>query len=285
MTPALRDTLTRRIDLAQRWEQTRRARPALWYAPHPGQLAYHQAPHTIRALFPGNGFGKTRAAGTEANWWLTHRHPYQSHPQVADHRHLGLRVVQAVRDPAGAARGRVLRPRLEVQRQRQRLRLPPAADDGFDKLFLISYDSDWSNVQGINPDLVIFDEEPPHKLWKEMRMRRRGTRKTRYTFAATATKGMTWMHDELYLPWLKHHAEQGLDEEQAIATQTTRWSGACPGAGSTTTPAPTSPTATGTAATSTTARPSGACACSAGSPTSRARRCSTSRGWSGTGST
>jgi hypothetical protein len=28
-------------------------------------------------------------------------------------------------------------------------------------MFLISGDSSWTHVQGINPDLVIFDEEPP----------------------------------------------------------------------------------------------------------------------------
>jgi hypothetical protein len=49
-------------------------RPSEFCEPHErGQVQFHAAPHIVRAMFPGNGFGKTRAAGTEANWWLTHR--------------------------------------------------------------------------------------------------------------------------------------------------------------------------------------------------------------------
>ena len=82
------------------------------------------------------------------------------------------------------------------------------------QMFLVSGDSSWTHIQGINPDLVIFDEEPPEALWNEMKMRRRGLRKTRYVFAATATQGMTWMHRDLYLPWLQHHAEAGPDRDR-----------------------------------------------------------------------
>ena len=49
-------------EIAQTWELVERYRlrhPAKWYPPHPGQLAFHKAPHTVRAMFPGNGFGKT----------------------------------------------------------------------------------------------------------------------------------------------------------------------------------------------------------------------------------
>jgi len=206
----------------QRVELHRRARPGDWYRPHlAGQRQFHQADHIIRALFPGNGFGKTTAAGTEVNWWATHSHPWlaiKSWPQL---------IVWCC----------------ETYKQFKLLRsqLETTCFDGeglrFNKvdhtytwpngsmMFLVSGDSSWTHIQGINPDLVIFDEQPPHALWTEMQMRRRGLRKTKFVFAATATQGITYMHREIYLPWLGHHLAQGLTEGQAMRRQShpTTW--------------------------------------------------------------
>ena len=52
-----------------------------------------------------------------------------------------------------------------------------------------------------------------------MKMRRRGMRKTKFVFSATATQGMTWMYRDLYLPWLQHHRRLNLTEEEATSRQ------------------------------------------------------------------
>lgn len=215
LTPPQRKLLEHQIEVMEAWEAQKRLRPCLWYPPNPGQLAFHQAPHTVRALFPGNGFGKTRAAGSEANWWLRHSHPHQTTPKWP---------IIAVWGCESYKQFDMLCAQLEDECFDRGWTYNKSDNvytwPGGDRLYLVSYDSDWTNIQGINPDLVIFDEEPPQKLWKEMRMRRRGKRKTRYLFAATATQGLTWMHDEIYAPWLAHHAEAGMDEDRAVMAQT-----------------------------------------------------------------
>lgn len=79
--------------------------------------------------------------------------------------------------------------------------------------------STWKKWQGIPVDLVIFDEEPPKQLYREMMMRRRGQRKTRFCVGATATTGDSWMAKEIYQPWEEHHKALGLDATRALWEQ------------------------------------------------------------------
>lgn len=83
------------------------------------------------------------------------------------------------------------------------------------RLHLFSGDGDWKDLQGINPHLMVFDEEPPLALWREAMFRRRVI-KTRYILAATATAPGSWMEQEIYQPWLKAHDG---DEMAGIARQ------------------------------------------------------------------
>lgn len=91
------------------------------------------------------------------------------------------------------------------------------------KLWIGSADqrTDWRKWQGIPVDLVLFDEMPPRGLWREMTFRRRAQRKTRFVIGATATDPENlWAEEELFKPWLAHHAAQGLDEDGALWAQT-----------------------------------------------------------------
>jgi len=207
------------VENEERVERHQRARPSDFYRPHTGgQRQFHQAPHIIRCLFPGNGFGKTTAAGNEVNWWVSHTHPWQKIPR---------RPLIVIWCCETFKQFKILRTQLEEQcfdrpftyNKSDHVYTFNGGPHPGSQMFLVSGDSSWTHVQGINPDLVIFDEEPPEALWNEMKMRRRGVRKTRYVFAATATQGMTWMHRDLYLPWLKHHAGLSLDEHRAMEEQ------------------------------------------------------------------
>lgn len=63
-------------------QQLRDARPADDYRPHDrGQLQFHQSTHTIRGLFPGNGFGKTTAVAAEIDAWCRHTNRWQETPR------------------------------------------------------------------------------------------------------------------------------------------------------------------------------------------------------------
>jgi hypothetical protein len=219
LTDDERATLIEQIEREDRIEGHKSARPSDFYRPHMGgQRQFHQAPHIVRCMFPGNGFGKTTAAGCEVNWWVSHSHPWQKIPK---------RPLIIIWCCETFKQFKILRSQLEAECFDK-----PFSYNKVDhvytfhggpfpgsQMFLVSGDSSWTHVQGINPDLVVFDEEPPEALWNEMKMRRRGLRKTRYIFAATATQGMTWMYRDLYQPWLKHHQESHLAEADALDVQ------------------------------------------------------------------
>ncbi len=164
-------------------------------------------------MFPGNGFGKTTATGVEADCWLQGVSRWQPVPKPP------VEVVWIC--PVFAQFDRLL-PQLEREvltkgytynGQKHVFTWPNRS-----RLHLFSGDGDWRDIQGINPHLMIFDEEPPLALWREALFRRRVI-KTRYIVAATATSPGSWMENEIYLPWLKHHEALGLDEEGAMREQ------------------------------------------------------------------
>jgi hypothetical protein len=182
--------------------------------PYANQLAFHKATQTIRLLAPGNGWGKTTAAGAEANAWAMHHNLWQETPpwpvrmvwfcKAYDQFELIRYQLQETVFSRGA---RWVKDRF-VWPDGSTMAIGSAGDS-----------TTWRRWQGPAIDLVLFDEQPPRQLWREMRMRRRGKKKTRYVFAMTATEGESWVEEEIYQPWLKFHADRGLDEERALWAQ------------------------------------------------------------------
>lgn len=226
------ERLSARLDFAEQMAKRRYERPDEWYMPsYPGmvrndggvctewanQLGFHQSKHTIRALCPGTGYGKTAAGAAEANAWVTHTNRWQKTPDWP---------IQALWVAKDKRQFEKLRPQLEhesfsrpwVWRESSGCYEWP----GGDRMFVFSAEKDWTSIGGINPDLILCDEEPPSALWHELMFRRRGRRDTRFCIMATAVEGITWMHDEVYKPWLDFHATKGLDEERAMRAQAHR---------------------------------------------------------------
>ena len=91
---------------------------------------------------------------------------------------------------------------------------------------IITGETDWTTVQGFEPDLVLIDEMIPPNLWRELIKRRRGATRTKYAIAATQTQGLTWMYHEVYKPWKDFHEKLGLlDERSMCRAQRHRWAG------------------------------------------------------------
>lgn len=179
--------------------------PAELYAPHAGQLAFHAAPHRVRALWVGNRWGKSTALAVEAHRCV------QAPGRIVVWICPQFRQFEA------------LRPQLQEQV------FGPAATfvhpdlyrwGNGSQMFIVPRERDWTFIAGINPDLVCVDEECPLALWRELRARGAGARRTRYVIGATAVGGdTTWMEEELYQPWMAHHRALGLDEAEAIRRQ------------------------------------------------------------------
>jgi hypothetical protein len=204
------------------WE-LRRIRPGIdyragrqdWEAKDRYQLQFHCSTHTIRAMFPGNGAGKTSTAAMEADFWAQGNHPYQFTPRPP---------VQVIWVCLKFQQMELLRQQLEetvltrgwewTGSPKHCYRWPNGS-----QMYIISNDGSWESIQGIGPDLVIIDEECDSKLWRELTMRRRGRKQTRYVIAATATRGRRWMYQEIYEPWLKFHRDAGMDIDAASIKQ------------------------------------------------------------------
>lgn len=199
-------------------ERVRRASPAIFYEPHQnGQLQFHLAPHKIRCLWPGNRFGKTTAAGTEADHFLRHRsrpgwHRVAKHPQIVFWMVPDLRWWLAMRDQVEEE---CLTKGFTYNAQNHYYTYPEG-----DRALIIPSDRNWKYIEGTNPDLVIVEEDIPAVLWRALGMRAFGRRNTRYIIAATAVMGLGWMYTDLYLPWLEHHQQHGLSELEAMQAQT-----------------------------------------------------------------
>lgn len=216
MTELTPERAERLVEAMEDWGEVQYLRPDLAYTPHDrGQRQFHEATHTIRALFPGNRFGKTRAAGTELAYYLTHEHP-MGHP-MPQWPVIAIWFAQEFRQ------WELLRPQMEMEclprgwnwnEQKHCYSWPDGS-----VLWVISCDRDWTYIQGINPDIVVFDEEPPLKLWREMMMRKLGARDTKYILTATATGGETWMEAEIWRPWMEHHKAAGVGLEEAKRVQ------------------------------------------------------------------
>lgn len=213
---------TRKLLAVHRAMEARRTRrPWEWYVPStpgkPGpfsnQLGFHKAPHAIRCLFTGNGFGKTWAMGAEANAWGFHTNEWQRTP---DWPVLMLWFTKLedqfdlIREDLQAS---IFGTEIEWRPSDKEFRWP---DGSRLCLGLADRATDWKKWQGIPVDLVCFDEEPARQLWREMMQRRRGKRKTRFVIGATATTGDSWMKAEIYDPWEKWHADRGLDPTRAL---------------------------------------------------------------------
>lgn len=202
------------VRLEREKEWLRIEEPTRFYRPHAGQLAFHRSTHPIRFLFPGNGWGKSAAMGHEVNAWMTHDDRWQIVPKTR---------TMAVWFCPQYKQFDILRPML----QEKCFGCYPkwhVSDHYFEwpnggRLYVASHDRDWSYLQGIALDLCLFDEHFPDRLYTEMLLRRRGAKRTRFIIAATMTKGMTWEFKKIYQPWLKHHADQGMQEREAIQAQ------------------------------------------------------------------
>ncbi len=199
-------------------EQLYDKRPGWMVQPHDlGQVQALSSSATYRVLIPGNGWGKTTIMARDADMLMQRDDPYKPGcmPEP-DRPTMAVWFCQKYQQWA------IMQGNVEAlftrgwkwHDQKKFYDWPNGS-----KLFVLSSDSNWESIQGIELDGVYFDEHPDRKFWNEMMYRRRGKRKTRYMVAATMTLGITWFVIAIIQPWEKMCRKLGFTNKKALEEQ------------------------------------------------------------------
>lgn len=211
------EALRELLEAEEGLQQLRSQRPWEWYTPHAKQLAFHQAKQEVRALFPGNRFGKTSAAAMEAQWFATGTHPYWpiakpntpgdviwACPSFQQFEILLPELVQLIWGPG------------VTYRKADHCVVFP----GGGRIWAWSKERDWKTLKGLAPRCFVFDEDATEELWNESKARAFGNEVLSTIITNTPTQAMgTFLETEVYEPWLKQHKDKGLTEDEACEQQ------------------------------------------------------------------
>lgn len=181
------------------------ARKVQKYAPNIVQDAVHRSKAFIRALFSGNGVGKTTACIQEALWTSTGTHPHRQTARLPN-------IVIIVLDDSTKAdtvylaglRKRnwydlsKLRLYKDGRAHTQRVVFPNGSEWHF-----MTHDMDAEKWESIECACVIFDEPPPRFIYIALlRGMREKDMRPWIMFAGTPLgRNAPWMYKEIYKPW------------------------------------------------------------------------------------
>lgn len=176
------------------------------YVPHDKQVRFHSTPERGRLYIGGNRSGKTVGGVVEDIFWLRGEHPYRSlQPAPVRGRIVTVSYIEGIQ--------KIIIPEISKW-------LPPSDlingswEDSYSKsertltltngstVELMSYDQKLEKFAGTSRHFTHFDEEPPKAIFDECRMRLLDTAGS-WWMTMTPVEGMTWVHDDLYLPGLK----------------------------------------------------------------------------------
>lgn len=179
-----------------------------------GQLQFHMAPHEIRSASPGNGWGKTQISTIEVDWW-----GHGDHPWPHDMPERALQMVWICKKlQQWELLKKVVHP-WWPKNVTETWRGQPFNDYRWPNgstLTVLSDQTDRTTIAGIEPDLVVADEEFDVRIANEIRLRRRGKTRTRFIFNGTATEGLTWVSQQVYMPWKQFHEKLGITDEREM---------------------------------------------------------------------
>ena len=176
---------------------------------HLKQLAFHKCQKKNRWVFGGNRSGKTECGAVEALWLALGIHPYRTNKTGVFGWVVSLSQ-QVQRDVAQAKILHYLRPDkiVDITMLSGRKDNPSGgvidqirvknALGGESVIGFKSCDQGREKFQGSSLDFVWFDEEPPKDIYDECRMRLLDKKGDMFG-TMTPLKGLTFLHDEIYL--------------------------------------------------------------------------------------
>jgi phage terminase large subunit len=169
------------------------------FQPHAGQEGFLKAPQKIRAMFSGNGFGKTTALAVDLIYAHTESHPYRD-TSLVRHSWFLISGFDKAEDYWN-----------EIKRWCPPSKLPTVNKMGTSAIKRLewpngsittfySHDQDAGKLEGTNIDALYCDEPPPRDLWIAAY---RGLRNNPdyYIVIAGTPISEPWMYEEIYMPW------------------------------------------------------------------------------------
>lgn len=172
------------------------------YIPNEGQEQVHRSDKKIRAVFSGNGGGKTALGVNEAIWAANGYNPI-----TKQHSPVPARVVVVLDQPRKIED--LWLPEIQkwypLKAEQLHKRGKPyyeriSFDNGSEIIFMF-HDMDPMVYESIELDWAVFDEPPPRKVWIGLRRggRKKG-RRSRYLIIGTPIAA-AWLRKEIYEPW------------------------------------------------------------------------------------
>lgn len=186
-------------------EAIARNRTTTRYEPNSVQKKFHKSDAFIRALFSGNGVGKTTACINEAVWTATGTHPYRETSRIPN------TTIIVLDDPFKADTVYIteLRKRrwydldkLKIEKHGRPYTTEVIFPNGSNWIFMgheVSEDK-WESIQC---SAIIFDEPPPRFIFPAL-LRGMREKQMRFWIAFAGTprgKNAPWMYREIYRPW------------------------------------------------------------------------------------
>jgi len=193
-------------------ETTRQNRPEVTYVANRIQKQFHKSDAFIRALFSGNGVGKTTACIMEGIWTATGTHPYRETSRIPN------TTIIVLDDPSKADTLYLHDIRkyhwydaskLKTEKHGRSYTVEVIFPNGSNWIFM-THDMGVDRWESIQCAGVIFDEPPPRFIFAALiRGMREKNVKPWMAFAGTPRgRNAPWMYRELYRPWKFHEDEE-----------------------------------------------------------------------------
>lgn len=206
------DELAEMILVAE--ETHRQSKPEVTYVENPVQKKFHKSDAFIRALFSGNGVGKTTACLMEAIWTATGTHPYRATSRIPN------TTIIVLDDPSKAdtVYMHALKKRrwydwtkLKTDRHGRSYTVEVTFPNGSNWIFM-THEMNEEKWESIEAAAVIFDEPPPRFIYIALlRGMREKEMKPWIAFAGTPRgRNAPWMYREIYRPW-KFHSDPDIN--------------------------------------------------------------------------
>ena len=190
------------LDALEKKREIQRSRRG-HYAPNAGQTPVHTSDKLIRAVFSGNGAGKTALAVNEAIWAAEGFNPITN-----KHTPVPARVVVVLDKPEKVDMTWLpeLRKwrnfRTEQMQKRGKPYITAIMFDNGSELLFMFHEQDPLTFESIEVSFVVYDEPPPRHIY--IALRRGGRRKdqlARHLLIGTPVGGSGWQREEIYEPW------------------------------------------------------------------------------------